>query len=63
MMLTSPSSADEGRSKEAIVLHVARLYAMVTQDIVQAQRLVFTMRTLRKILDAIEHSAAGSNPK
>jgi len=63
--LLPPASAYESWPKEAAARNVARVYALVAQDIRSGSRAAPSFRdalALHELLDAIERAAAGSNP-
>jgi predicted dehydrogenase len=64
--LTPPASAYEGWPDDAIPRNVARLYALIANDIRSGSRSAPSFRdavALHETVDAIERSAAGNEPK
>lgn len=64
--LTPPASAYEGWPNNSVARNVARLYALVARDIHSGTRSAPSFRdavALHEMLDVIERSAAGKEPK
>ena len=64
--LTPPASAYEGWPNNSVARNVARLYALIAQDIRSGTRSAPSFRdavALHETIDAIERSAAGSEPQ
>lgn len=64
--LTPPASAYDGWPDSSVARNVARLYAMIAQDIHSGTRAAPSFRdavALHETIDAIERSAAGSEPQ